>query len=173
MPLQVTNQESGNEAANLTLQAAYVTNSAIDVTPNATDENQPMFILNPQTMQDTRVFQSSSSPCAVNTITVSIVTNVPLFVDCAPAITFSGLNSSSSETVDNITLLGESSTFEKIAWSRADGVPLALSFFPSPRALYLSFARSLAFSDTLHFYLSCLRVWLPSCKLKHSQASWS
>ena len=129
MPLQVTNQEHGRTAAILALQAAYVTNPAISVTPNATDQNKPMVITFPTVLTNTRVFQSSENPCAVNTITVDLVINVPLFVDCAPAITFSGLTSSSSATAANITLLGNSNTIAIDSWSRQTGVsPLIHTF---------------------------------------------
>ena len=132
MPLQVTNQEDGRTAAILTLQAAYVTNPAIlELYANAEDtpKNQPMFLYSPKVMSNTRVFQSSENPCAVNIITVDLVINVPLFVDCAPAITFSGLTSSSSATAANITLLGNSNTIAIDSWSRETGVsPLIHSF---------------------------------------------
>jgi hypothetical protein len=133
MPLQVTNQEDGRTAAILALQAAYVTNPAISVTPDATDQNKPMVITFPTVLTNTRVFQSSENPCAVNTITVDLVINVPLFVGCAPAITFSGLTSSSSATAANITLLGNSNTIAIDSWSRETGV--------SPLIHTLSFLR--------------------------------
>jgi len=145
MPLQVTNQEDGRTAAILTLQAAYVTNPAISVTPDATDQNKPMVITFPTVLTNTRVFQSSENPCAVNTITVDLVINVPLFVHCAPAITFSGLTSSSSATATNIVLLSDGIAIS--SWSRETGEsPLRVAY--------------------LHTFHSC--VWPVSSKLTHS-----
>jgi len=67
-----------------------------------------LFITQPYLGASSAVTQSSPYPCADNTITVKVDTNVPLMDDCAPKVTVSGLTGSC--TADNPTASVTSST---------------------------------------------------------------
>ena len=47
----------------------------------------------------TTVHQSSSNPCADNTITISVTTNVPIYTTCQPKIVVSGLQSTCTNAI--------------------------------------------------------------------------
>jgi len=53
-------------------------------------EFKPMYILNPD-LEVSKIVQSDPSPCALNTITVSVKLNVNLYARCEPAIVLTGL----------------------------------------------------------------------------------
>ena len=100
----VRNQESANDpsASALGLQASIVTMSGGTATTVSTqdDDTRPFKIVAPYIDASSRVYQSSDEPCATNTISVSLTTNVPLYLECSPKITLKGLYSSSSDTAE-------------------------------------------------------------------------
>ena len=102
----VVNQESANTppANALSLQASYLEmpGGAAAVTDD-TGNNQPMYVIGPVIEASSDVHQSSDEPCADNTIDVTLRTNVPLYITCTPKITLSGLYSSSSGALSDIT----------------------------------------------------------------------
>ena len=125
----VRNQESANDpsASALGLQASYVTMSGGTATAVSTpvDDTRPFKIVAPYIDASSRVYQSSDEPCADNTISVSLTTNVPLYLECSPKITLTGLTSSSSDTtVTELDLIfdsvSRSVTME--SWTRTTGI---------------------------------------------------
>ena len=55
---------------------------------------QAMSVIQPAILvEGTFVNQSTDQPCAVNTITIAIATNVPIYTFCNPSLTFTGLTS--------------------------------------------------------------------------------
>ena len=121
----VVNQETLHSSASLFLDTEWVTGSQTSVDVPTQVMLQPMHVIMPTTEATTTAFQSSNNPCAVNTITVSLITNVPLFLDCAPMITFSGLSGTSSDSASDITGLdldySGSKSISLASWSRTAG----------------------------------------------------
>jgi hypothetical protein len=153
---EVVNQETGKSAATLSINTEWVTSSWTSVDVGSTDRTQPMYILAPRTLVTTTVHQSSDNPCAVNTITVSLNANVPLYVRCTPSITFTGLTGSSSDSTTDITALaldysGTRSGAHAItlkSWSRTSGTLIlaAGEDLPSGDYLLTSFLFKISFN---------------------------
>jgi hypothetical protein len=85
---------------------------------------EPGFIQHPTTQRvGTRVRQSTGNPCATNTLSVSLQTNVPIYQHCTPFLTVTGLRNSS--TPDN-SITSFSASFTSSApnrtWTRATGI---------------------------------------------------
>jgi len=128
----VTNQETGQPAQSLSITADTLTHDFEPMTSNALDILSPMYIISPRVLGDadqTSVQQSSDNPCAVNTIRINITTNVPIFAACSPALTISGLASSSTPDLsissDLSALQGSPSVTGSLAirsWTRSTGV---------------------------------------------------
>jgi hypothetical protein len=128
---ELRNQEQGQTTAPvLSFQAAYVSNSAVTVGQLGASQEarwRPMYIVAPIIGSNTNVHQSSDFPCAINTISITISINVPLYQLCAPRITFTGLTASSSDKSTDITSLAilyagsPRPSPNLILWSRQDG----------------------------------------------------
>jgi hypothetical protein len=148
----VVNQETGNSAATLSINTEWVTSSWTSVDVGSTDRTQPMYILAPRTLDTTTVHQSSDNPCAVNTITVSLNANVPMYVRCTPSITFTGLTGSSSDSASDITALAlDYSGAHDVtldSWSRTSGTLIleANNDLPSGDTLLTSFLFKISFN---------------------------
>eukprot|EP00961_Rhodomonas_salina_P104883 1412210-Rhodomonas_salina.1 len=69
--------------------------------------------------------QVTPFPCDSNTIIVTLVSNVPLFVDCAPVVTVSGLSGTNTPDASNFTILFTGAnlvqTFNGGIWSMSAG----------------------------------------------------
>ena len=128
----VTNQETGQPAQSLSITADTLTHDFEPMTSSALDTSSPMYIISPRVLghaNQTTVHQSSANPCAVNSIRITITTNVPIFAACSPALTISGLNSSSTPDLSNSSdlsaLQGSPSVTGTLAiqsWTRSTGV---------------------------------------------------
>jgi len=71
------NREFEQSALSLTIQADRLSNSAVLIAAESTwGGYSPGTIYDPTVLASTNVHQSSSNPCAKNTITVSIITSV-------------------------------------------------------------------------------------------------
>eukprot|EP00961_Rhodomonas_salina_P289266 3908901-Rhodomonas_salina.1 len=55
--------------------------------------------------------QSSSYPCDVNTISVTVTSNVPLFISCSPKITLSGFTGSQTASTSSMAIGGAQSAY--------------------------------------------------------------
>jgi len=78
-------------------------------------------ILNPAFRAASYVQQSTPYPCAVNTLTVNVVTNVPLFATvCIPKISVTGLTGSCTDNDAGLTVTG--GAFATIGdWTKSSG----------------------------------------------------
>jgi len=125
----IVNQESANTPGTnaLSLQPSYVEMSggAAAAVTDATGNSQPFYILGPVIEASSSAWQSSDEPCAVNTIAVTLTTNVPLYFACTPKITLSGLTSSSSDSLSDITSVvlvdAGSTSVTAESWTRETG----------------------------------------------------
>lgn len=63
----------------------------------------------------TTVQQSSSNPCADNTITISVTTNVPIYTACQPKMVVSGLQSTCTDALSKKA--GSSAALSIQSWS--------------------------------------------------------
>ena len=113
-----------NQATQHTVQAPSLSVDIVNHSPQGMNRpasifTQPMYVGDPTVMTGTRVHQSNDNPCSMNTITVSIKMNVPVFKFCQPSLTFTGLLSyaETGPILDGSTL-----TVHSIAsWSQASG----------------------------------------------------
>ena len=79
--LLMTNDPTNRDPFTLTIGINTFTNSPVNITYNDDIQAQPGYTVAPNVNGGagaTQVHQSSDNPCATNTITVSIVTNVPV-----------------------------------------------------------------------------------------------
>jgi hypothetical protein len=113
-----------NQATQHTAQAPSLSADIVNHQPQVMDRpttssTQPMYVIDPRVLTGTRVHQSTDNPCSMNTITVSIKMNVPVFKFCQPSLTFTGLLSY-AET-DPILDVPTSNVHAIASWSQASG----------------------------------------------------
>jgi hypothetical protein len=79
--LKMRNKPTSQDPLTLTIGINTFTNSPVTITNGNVNEYKPGYIVAPTVNGGagvTEVYQSTDNPCATNTITVSIVTNVPV-----------------------------------------------------------------------------------------------
>ena len=89
------------------------------------EEAKPLFIRSPGFYSHSSVRQSTSHPCEVNTITVTMRVTVPLYVSCGTNLTVTGLTgmATSSDARPTLSLVSSSpaNSFEPYTWDQDKG----------------------------------------------------
>ena len=124
----LTNQETGQAAAaDIVIDIDTLTHASEDM---VTDSGllQPMYIMEPivQGGSQTVVQQQTSHPCALNRISITITTNVPIFEICAPTLTLTGFTASSTTSLGagELSMLGGTTSgpdISIVSWVRTTG----------------------------------------------------
>ena len=121
---RMVRNEELTTTADSTAELIITERSAAGVSFSAQDKH-PLFVRPVQLMMHV-ISQSTSIPCADNTVTVSLQTNVPLLVtahpNCQPRITIKGIKETNTADTSELDLSDSSNvTSKKGNWSRSNG----------------------------------------------------
>jgi len=128
----IRNQATSQGEQVLSVSADIMSNAAADMVVPSSTSSKPMYIIEPKIIVGTLVQQSSDNPCSVNTISVNIVTNSPIYSFCNPILVLRGLRSQGLLGQPILTD-GSRITYNVSSWASARG-ELNVSFLNAETA---------------------------------------